>query len=106
MAYGEVAGARDPIHIDPEYARHTRFGRNIAQGLLILTLLSRLMTRAFEEAWLNGGSLEVRFTHPVCIGDRIIARGIHREDAPGHCMVWVENQHGRRVIDGKAAVLI
>lgn len=105
-AYGEVAAARDAIHLDPDYARQTRFGKNIAQGLLVLTLLSQLLTQAFQERWLSNGTLQVRFVKPVFVDDRITAGGVLRDDMSGHCDVWCENQRGERVIEGTADVTI
>jgi acyl dehydratase len=104
QAYGEVAGARDPIHLDPQVALRTRFGKNIAQGLLILTLISRLILRTFAEDWLTRGALKVRFVKPVFVGDQVTACGVLLDDPPGGCVVWCENQHGDRVIDGQASV--
>jgi 3-hydroxybutyryl-CoA dehydratase len=110
QTYGDVAGARSPLHLDEAYARQTRFGKNIAQGLLVLTLLSRLMTQTFAERWLAHGTLKARFLKPVFVDDRITARGVELAPRPTpaaqrvRCVVWCENQHGDRVIDGEATV--
>ncbi len=104
QAYGSVAAAQDPIHLDPQVAQQTRFGRNIAQGLLVLTLLSRLMTQAFGERWLASGTLQVRFVKPVFVDDRITAGGVGIASDETRCVVWCENQHGESVISGHATV--
>src|SRR5690606_4003669 len=41
--FGRIAGASDPIHVDPIFAEHTRSGRNVVQGRLALTLITRLL---------------------------------------------------------------
>jgi 3-hydroxybutyryl-CoA dehydratase len=102
-AYGRVARAQDPIHLDSEYARQTRFGRNIVQGLLVLTLLSRLMTQACGERWLDTGALNVRFAKPVFVGEQITAHGVVLDEDAQTYAVWCENTEGTRVIAGKAA---
>ena len=104
QAYGNVAAARDAIHLDPDYARQTRFGKNIAQGLLVLTLLSQLLTQAFQAQWLSHGTLQVRFVKPVFVDDRITASGILVEEATGRCEVWCTNQQNERVIEGTAVI--
>lgn len=103
-AYGRVAKAQDPIHLDPEYARQTRFGKNIAQGLLVVTLISRLMTQACGERWLASGALNVRFAKPVFVGEQITARGIVLDEDEHTYAVWCENAEGTQVIAGRASV--
>lgn len=101
-AFGAVAGALDPIHVDPEFAKGTRFGVNIAQGRLVMTLLSRLMLERFGVDWLNGNELAVRFVRPVLVGETIVAWGAAREDDPAGLAVWCENASGDTVIGGTA----
>jgi 3-hydroxybutyryl-CoA dehydratase len=103
-AYGRVAKAQDPIHLDPEYARQTRFGRNIAQGLLVLTLLSRLMIQACGARWLASGALHIRFAKPVFVGERITARGVVVDESKHTYVVWCENAEGTRVISGQTSI--
>jgi 3-hydroxybutyryl-CoA dehydratase len=101
-AYGEVAGARDPIHLDPEFAKSTPIGANVAQGKLVMTLISRLMLEHLGERWLERGNLDIRFRRPVLVDEPIQAWAA----APGaegfEFAVWCENPRGERVIEGNA----
>lgn len=107
-AYAEVAAARDPIHLDPVYASKTRFGKPIAQGLLVLSFVSRLLTRAYGERWMRGGSLSVRFARPAMVGEAVTVRGIERQptgdDARRHCVIWCENARGESLLEGTANI--
>ncbi len=107
-AYPEVAAARDPIHLDPVYASVTRFGKPIAQGLLVLSFLSRWLTRVYDERWMSGGKLSVRFARPAIVGESVTVRGIERELAMGdpsrHCVIWCENAPGEVLIEGEAII--
>ncbi len=107
-AYAEVAAARDPIHLDPVYASRTRFGKPIAQGLLVLSFLSRLLTRVYDERWMSGGTLRVRFARPAIVGEPVTVRGIEREpagdEASRHCAIWCENAQGEALIEGEAII--
>ncbi|MFM2048972.1 MAG: hypothetical protein RI955_1520, partial [Bacteroidota bacterium] len=38
--YGKVTGDYNPIHFDEEYAKTTRFKKNIVHGMFILGLIS------------------------------------------------------------------
>ncbi len=107
-AYAEVAAARDPIHLDPAYASTTRFGKPIAQGLLVLSFLSRLLTRTYDERWMSGGTLNVRFARPAMVGESVTVRGIERDsagdDSSRHCVIWCANAHGDVLIEGEAII--
>lgn len=40
LAFSEITGDHDPIHVDEAYAARSRFGRRIAHGALVMGLLS------------------------------------------------------------------
>ena len=66
------------IHVDPERARHSPFGKTIAHGFLTLSLLSHLSEQTFSfsdrRMGINYGLNRVRFTSPVPVGSRVRAR--------------------------------
>ena len=103
-AFGEVARALDPIHVDTAFAQGTRFGVNIVQGRLVMTLLSRLLLQHHGIRWLNGGHLEVRFVRPVRVGEPISAWAAPVAGDPRAFRVWCENARHERVIDGLGGI--
>ena len=73
-AFADLTGDRNPVHLDPEFARATPFRRCIAHGLLGLSLAGDLTTAATPKrtvAFL--GLREWYFRAPVYIGDAIRA---------------------------------
>ena len=74
-AYAEASGDFNPIHIDEEFARGTRFGGTIAHGMMIAAMLSELMAAEFASDWTNTGQLKIRFRSPVKPGDTVTAHG-------------------------------
>ena len=66
------------IHVDPERAKTSPFGRTIAHGFLTLSLLSHLSEQTFaftdRRMGINYGLNRVRFTSPVPVGSRVRAR--------------------------------
>jgi len=38
-AFAAVSGDDNPIHVDPEFSAHTRFGRTVAHGMLLYSRL-------------------------------------------------------------------
>ncbi len=107
--YAEVSGDFNPIHLDKEYASHTSYGGIIAHGFMTVAYISEMMANNFNRGWLEGGSLQVRFTAPAKPGDRITARGVVQKveqekggKVEAFCTVWCENQEGSRVLSGAA----
>ncbi|HVY19829.1 MAG TPA: MaoC family dehydratase [Bauldia sp.] len=72
------------IHVDPERARDTPFGRTIAHGFLLLSLLSRMSYEALPQIEntglsLNYGFNRLRFVAAVRVGERIRGRFVLRD---------------------------
>lgn len=101
-AFGRVAGALDPIHVDPDYARGTRWGVNIAQGRLVMTLASRLMLERFGERWLHGHALSVSFARAVPVDEPLCATAHAIGDDGLDYTLRILDGAGRTVIRGRA----
>jgi acyl dehydratase len=105
--YAQASRDFNPIHIDETFARNTPLGGTIAHGMLILAYVSQMMTTAFGQSWLAGGSLNVRFRNPARPGDTITMSGKIRqiEKSDGEnlitCGVHCQNQKGEPVVTGE-----
>jgi acyl dehydratase len=42
-AFAKLSGDDNPIHVDPEFSAHTRFGRTVSHGMLLSTVLRGLL---------------------------------------------------------------
>ncbi len=108
--YAEASKDFNPIHVDVEYAKKTRFGRTIAHGMLTLAYISQMMTAAFGKSWLTGGKLSVRFKAPAYPGDTLTISGkitkIEQTNSQRliYCDLLCSNQHGEPLIIGEAKV--
>jgi 3-hydroxybutyryl-CoA dehydratase len=111
-AYAEASGDFNPIHIDEEFARSTRFGGTIAHGMMVAAMLSELMATEFACNWTNTGQLKIRFRSPVKPGDTVTAHGEVsrvREEADGAkitCSVGIRTDKGESAITGNAMVIV
>lgn len=105
-AYAEASGDHNPVHIDEEFAGSTPLGGTIAHGMLVLAFISEMMTAAFGGAWLESGSLDVRFRAPARPGDTITVRASGAKQEAGALRYQVEclNQAGDVLISGAARV--
>ena len=108
-AFATVTGDHNPVHVDEEFAKTTRFGRRIAHGMLTASLISAVLANKLpgEGSVYLGQTLQ--FMAPVFPGDEVTARITVkdiREDKP---VVKLEticmNQRGEVVIRGEATVL-
>ncbi|WP_241793467.1 MaoC/PaaZ C-terminal domain-containing protein [Teichococcus vastitatis] len=79
IAFAELSGDHDPLHVDADYARTTTFGRCIAHGAHVMGLVSTassMMSRRAVERGCTGtpvsaGYDRIRFTLPVFAGDAL-----------------------------------
>lgn len=77
--FAEATEDHQFIHVDPERAAETPFGRTIAHGFLTLSLLSVMAYETLRplehlELGVNQGFQKLRFQAPVPSGSRIRAR--------------------------------
>jgi len=106
--YAEVSDDRNPLHIDPDFAKTTIFKGTIAHGLLSAAFLNEMMVKYFGTYWETTGNISITFLYPVCPGDTIKTKGkIINIDAIGRVIVEIQcvNQDDKKVIVGQACVI-
>jgi acyl dehydratase len=108
-AFARVTGDHNPVHVDEEFAKTTRFGQRIAHGMLTASLISAVLANKLpgEGSVYLGQTLQ--FVAPVFPGDDITARVTVKEIREDKPIVKLEticmNQRGEVVIRGEATVL-
>jgi len=109
--YARASGDNNPLHLDPGFAATTQFGGIIAHGMLTLAFVSELMASRFGRAWLESGTLKVRFQGPAYLSDQVEAWGqVSREEQTPYgrrviCSVGVWNRKtGQQLVRGTATV--
>ena len=109
-AFAWATGDTNPVHLDEEYARHTRFKRRIAHGMLVGSYISALLGSEFPGPGTIYMSQGMRFIRPVYIGDtiRVVATvtGYRADKAVLTLRTDCYNQHGEQVIAGDAVCLV
>ncbi|MER3428871.1 MAG: enoyl-CoA hydratase [Pyrinomonas sp.] len=108
--FAELTGDHNPVHLDEEFARRTRFGRRIAHGMLGASLISAVLANELPGRGTIYLSQTLRFEAPVYLGDTITAQVMVkqvREDKPIVTLATTcTNQRAEVVISGEAVVLI
>ncbi len=108
--FADVSGDRNPIHLDAEFARATKFGRPIAHGMLSAAFISALL--ADGPAGLAGIYLSqtLNFTHPVFEGDLVTATArvtrIREDKNIVTLSTLCTNQNGETVVTGEAVIML
>jgi acyl dehydratase len=73
LQYAEVTGDKNPVHIDEEYAKTTRFGRRIAHGMLSAGFISKALAMHLGLGGIYLGQT-LKFLKPVYIGDVLLIK--------------------------------
>lgn len=92
--FAAASGDVNPLHIDPEFARRTMYGRCVVHGALVAIVA----LGSVEEAMLGQArSLDLRFAQPVFPGDDLTLRSGPRH--PGRVAVeaWSRGQLAARI---------
>ena len=109
-AFARVTGDHNPVHVDEEFAKTTRFGKRIVHGMLTASLISAVLANKLpgEGSVYLGQTLQ--FVVPVFAGDEITARVTVKEIREDKPIVKLEtvcvNQRDEVVIRGEATVLL
>lgn len=110
VMFAGISGDYNPVHVDQEYAKDTRFGKRISHGLLTASLLSRLLGMHLPGVGSIYKSQTMQFKAPVFIGDTITATATVEEfnEERGKVTLLTEctNQHGEVVLTGTAVMLV
>jgi len=70
-AFAEISGDYNPIHLDEEFAKNTRFGKRIAHGMISGAFISAVLGQEMSERSIVYLSQTMTFTAPVYVDDTI-----------------------------------
>ncbi|MDE2578142.1 MAG: MaoC family dehydratase [Hyphomicrobiales bacterium] len=109
IAFADLSGDRNPVHLSDHFARKTRFGERIVHGLYTASLISTVIGMYLPGPGAVYISQTLNFRGPVKIGDVInvvveVAELIEQgRRARLHCECLVD---GKVVLDGEALVMV
>ena len=106
--FAVVSGDVNPTHMDPTYAETDLFHKVIAHGLLGAGLISSVLGSKLPGPGTIYLGQDLRFLHPVSMGDTITATLTVTERHPDNGNLVLDcrciNQNGQAVISGTALV--
>jgi 3-hydroxybutyryl-CoA dehydratase len=106
IAFSDLIGDKNPIHLDEAYAKQTRFGARIAHGAFTFGVISAAIGNKLPG---NGSvymSQSIKFLKPVFLGDTITATveitAIRSDKGIVTQKTVCANQRGETIADGEA----
>src|SRR5215510_2477624 len=109
VAFAEVTGDKNPVHLDAAYAAKTIFKEPIAHGMLTAGYISAVFGMELPGPGAIYVSQTLNFRGPVKIGDRVVAKVRVMELYPAkrrarfECICSVD---GKPVLEGEAVLLV
>lgn len=108
LLFALVSGDHNPIHLDVEYAERSFFGKRIAHGFLIGSLISAVLGNDLP----GPGSIylgqTLQFLAPIHIGDTVTVlvevKALREEKRIVLLNTSCTNQHGTVVLGGEATI--
>lgn len=108
LLFAIVSGDKNPLHLDADYAERSLFGKRIAHGFLIGSLISAVLGNVLP----GPGSIylgqTLRFLAPIHIGDTVTVLvkvvALREDKRIVTLQTNCTNQHGTLVLSGEATV--
>jgi len=108
--FAEITGDKNPVHLDEEYAKNTRFKKRICHGMLVASLISKVLGMDFP----GPGTILVRqqlsYRAPVFVGEtvEVHVKVVDKKEEKQRFILQtnVIKSDGTVAIEGQAEVLI
>ena len=108
--FGRDTGDYNPLHMSEEYASSTSFKKRVCSGMFLSSFFSRLVGMYLPGKHALHISQSLNFVNPCFIGETITIEGKVIDKSPATKIIKLEttitNESGKRIIDGKAQVIV
>lgn len=109
VAFSNVSGDKNPIHLDDDYAKNSRYRNKIAHGLLSASFFSKLFGTELPGEGCVYVSQNLNFKRPVYIGDTVTATILVQSVDMANKRIFFDTickVNNKIVIDGNAEIFI
>ncbi len=108
--FAKLSGDYNPLHMDENYSKSTKFKKRVCHGLLLTSFFSQLLGMHMPGKNSLYLSQTVKFVSPCFINDEIIVEGKVIDKSSSTKIITLKttitNTTGNRLIDGQAKVLV
>jgi 3-hydroxybutyryl-CoA dehydratase len=109
VAFADISGDKNPVHLDADYAARSMFKQRIAHGMLTAGYISAVFGMELPGPGCIYVSQTLNFRGPVRIGDTVIAKVtvadliLAKRRARFDCVCLVD---GKSVLEGEAILMV
>ena len=108
--FAKLSGDDNPLHMNEEYASSTSFKKRVCSGMFLSSFFSTLVGMYLPGKHALHISQSLNFVNPCFIGETITVEGKVIDKSPATKIIKLEttitNESGKRIIDGKAQVIV
>ena len=90
--FAKISGDFSPIHMDDEFAKSTKFGKKIVHGMLLASLLSRMVGMYLPGKYALYSSQTLEFHNPCFIGDEIFVSSVVNDKSESTKIIKIESK--------------
>ncbi len=106
--FAALSGDNNPIHVDPEFSARTRFGKTVAHGMLLYSIVSRVLGTEFPGPGTVQIEQDLKFPTPTYMGEEVTVRlkvlSIQPEDETAELSTTVVRPDGSLGLEGRTLV--
>tara|TARA_Y100001960_G_scaffold135161_1_gene143411 strand:- start:1824 stop:2249 length:426 start_codon:yes stop_codon:yes gene_type:complete len=108
--FASISGDFNPLHMDEEYAKSTKFQKRVCHGMLLASFFSRLIGMYIPGKSSLYFSQSLNFVAPCFIGDTLKISGTITKKTSATKMLTlnteIHNQNNDCVVNGVAKVIV
>src|SRR3989442_8563409 len=108
--FAKISGDYNPLHMDEQYAKSTKFGKRICHGMLLGSFFSKMVGMYLPGKNALYFSQTMDFRLPCFINDEVTVEGEILEKSLASRVLTVKttiyNQDGKCLVDGIAKVMV
>ncbi len=108
--FAKITGDFNPLHMDEQYAKKTKFGKRVCHGMLLASFFSRLVGMYLPGKNALYFSQTLNFVEPCFIDDKITVQGEVLDKSESIKIITlkttIKNQYQKLLIEGTAQVMV
>ena len=108
--FAKITGDFNPLHMDEQYAKETKFGKRVCHGMLLASFFSRLVGMYLPGKNALYFSQTLNFIKPCFIDDEITVQGEVLDKSESIKIITlkttIKNQYQKLLIEGTAQVMV